>query len=242
MTRALKTEAVAILTTPVARLLLLGSVVMAVVSCAANLAVLDDLSGDEATRLALHAATVPAMLFAMIAGAYATSTDRRFGFIDQRLVTDPSRLRWLAAKSGAQASLGLVYGLLGSATAITVSTIVFAARGATFDLVSPTVGRAIVGVLVATPLLAIIGSALGSLTANTSAVVSGLLVWALVLEPPAVVGLPEIGRWLPLSAGLGLTYSPDEALLGQIMGGAVLLAYTFAAFAFATRNIERADI
>ncbi len=232
----------AILATPVARLLLFGSVVMAVASCSANLAVLDDLTGETATRVALHAATVPTMLFAMVAGAYATSTDRRFGFIDQRLITNPSRLHWLAAKSGAQAALGLGYGLLGSGTAIVTSTVVFAARGETFDIASPTVGRAIIGVLVATPLFAIIGAAVGSLTANTSAVVAGLLVWALVLEPPAVLGLPDVGRWLPTAAGLGLTYSPDVALLGQITGGVVLAVYAATAYVAAARSIEQADV
>lgn len=240
--RALRTEAAAALATPVARSLLVGSVIMAVVSCSANLAVLDDLTGDEPTRLALHSATVPALVLALIAGAYGASTERRFGFIDQRLLTDPSRRRWLGAKAIVQAGVGLGYGSLGAATAIATSSAVFAARGETFDSTSTVVGRSLLGVVLAAPLFAVIGAAIGSLTPNTSAAVGGLLVWVLVVEPPAVLGLPEVGRWLPSAAGLALTHSPDAALLGQVGGGLVLAAYGATGLWLAARRLQRTDL
>lgn len=240
--RALRVEAGAALAAPAPRLLLGGSVVMAVISCTANLSVLDSLVGEESTRLALHAATVPALLFALTAGAYAASTDRRSGFIDQRLLRDTSRLRWLGAKAMTQAAIGLGYGLLGSVTAIVTSMTVFAARGETFDTFSAVVGRSVLGVLIASTLFAVIGAAVGSMTGNTSAVVAAILVWVLVIEPPAVLGLPELGRWLPASAGLALTHSPDEALLGQVAGGLLLAVYAGLALALAAVRIGKADV
>ncbi|MEM9133585.1 MAG: hypothetical protein AAF962_26085 [Actinomycetota bacterium] len=215
---------------------------MAVVSCTANLLVLESSTGDEQTRAALHSATVPALVFALVAGAYAASTDRRFGFIDQRLLTDPSRARWLGAKAVAQALVGLGYGSLGAATAVATSTIVFAARGDTFDSTSTVVVRALLGVILAAPLFAVIGAAIGSLTGNTSAIVACLLVWVLVIEPPTVLGLPEIGRWLPAAAGLGLTLSPDAALLGQVHGGVALSAYAASGLSLAARRFLQSDM
>ncbi len=240
--RALRTEAQAALATPVARLLLAGSVVMAMISCTANLAVLDSLAGEDPVRIALHAATVPALVFSMIAGAYATSSERRNGFIDQRLLCDPSRVRWLRSKALAQTVIGLVYGILGVASAVVTSTIVFALRDTTFDATSAVTIRSLLGVMIATPLFALIGTAIGSLTPNTSGVLAALLVWVLVIEPPAVLGLPELGRLMPAASGLALTYSPDDALLGQPLGGAVLALYAAAGLAYATRRIRTADV
>ena len=240
--RALRTEVQATAAMPVARMLLGGSVVMAVLSCAGNLAALDSLAGDEPPRLALHAATVPALVFALVAGVYSASTDRRFGFIDQRLLTDTSRSRWLTAKVAVQAAVGFGYGLLGAVVAIATSMTVFAIRGESFDATSVVVARSLLGVILATPMFAVLGTALGSMTGNTSALVAAVLVWMLVIEPPAVIGAPEAARWLPGASGLALTYSPDEALLGQIAGGAVLAAFTALALVVARRRIENADV
>lgn len=240
--RALRTEAAAALATPVARAMLAGSVVMAIVSCAANLAVLDSLEGDRPVRLALHSATVPALVFALLAGAYSSSAERRSGFIDQRLLTDPSRARWLRAKATVQTAIGVGYGVLGALTAVVTSSVVFALRDASFDVASTVVARSLVGVVLASGLFALVGTALGSLTANTTAVLASLLVWVLVVEPPAVLGLPEAGRYLPSAAGLGLTYSPDAELLGQVPAGLVLAAYATLAVALAARKLARADV
>lgn len=240
--RALRTEARAALATPAARLLLAGSLVMAVISGTANVAVLDNLAGEEPIRLALHSATVPALVFALIAGAHAASGDRRSGFIDQRLLSDPSRPRWLVAKVVAQAAIGVVYGLLGSVTAIVTSMAVFEIRGGSFDTTSAVVARSVLGVLLTTPLFAVIGAAIGSMTANTSAVVAALLVWVLVVEPPTVLGLPELARWLPAAAGLALTHSPDGALLGQLTGGMVLAAYAAIGLLLAATRITSTDV
>lgn len=240
--RAIRTEARLAVATPVARLLLVGSVVMAAMSCSANLAVLDNLVGEEPVRVALHSATVPGLVFALLAGGYGASTDRRFGFVDQRLLTDPSRARWLAAKAAVQALVGVGYGILAAATAIATSSAVFAMRGESFDVGSMAVSRALLGVAVAAPLFAVLGTAAGSLTSNTPAVVAGLLVWMLVVEPPAVLGLPAIGRRFPGAAGLALTYSPDPDLLGQLAGGLTLLVYSTVAIALVAHRLERIDL
>lgn len=240
--RAVRVERSLALAAPVPRALWAGSAVMAVVSCAANLAVLDTLEGDEALRIALHSATVPALVFSLLAGAYTASADRRTGFVDQRLLTDASRRRWLGAKAAVQVAIGVLYGVVGALTAIVTSTITFAVRDASFDATSPVVARSLLGVVGATALFALLGVAFGSLTANTAGAIGGLLAWVLVIEPPTVLGVPELGRYLPSAAGLALTASPDAELLGQLPGGLVLVAYAVAALALARWRLAGSDL
>ncbi len=240
--RALQVEAAGALATPLPRALLAASVVMAVISGSANISVLNDLAGEAPMRTALHGATVPALVFALVAGAYGASTDRRHAVIDQRLLTDPSRTRWLGAKAAVQAAIGLLYGLLGVITASVTAVAAFAVRGATFDLASPVVARSFAGVILGCALFAVMGTAAGSLTANTAAAVVVPLVWVLVIEPPAVVGLPAAGRLLPAAAGLALTYSADPELLGQVGGAGLLAAYTAIALVAAVRRISTTDL
>jgi ABC-2 type transport system permease protein len=240
--RALRAESMVALATPMARTMLGGSVIMAIVSCAANLAVLDSLQGEKPVRVALHSGTVPALVFALVAGAYASSTDRRSRFIDQRLLTDPSRLRWLRAKVTVHTALGIGYGVLGMVSALATSSVEFTLRGTPLDLTSTVVARSLAGVLLASGMFGLIGAAIGSMTANTTAALAGLLVWVLVVEPPAVLGLPELGRYLPASAGLALTYSPDAELLSQVVGGITLATYAALAVALAIHKLARADL
>lgn len=240
--RALGVEATSVLAAPVARCLLVGSVVMAVVSGAANLAVADDLAGDPAIRLALHAATVPALMFSLIAGAYNASTERRVGLTEQRLLSDPSRPRWLGAKALAHLGVGALYGLSGAITALITSSIVFATRDASFDATSWVTIRSLLGVIAATSLFALIGTVVGSMTPNTPAVIAGVVVWALVVEPPAVLGAPGLARWLPSASGLALAYSPDDELLSQPLGALTLIAWAIAALTTALRHNQNADL
>jgi hypothetical protein len=58
----------------------------------------------------------------------------------------------------------------------------------------------------------------------------------------AVLGLPSAGRWLPVAAGLALTYSPDPDLLGQATGGLVLAAWSVAAVGLGVARFGRTDV
>ena len=240
--RSLRTEASLAIATPVARLLLVGSIVMAVVFCSANLAVIDDLESDGTIQLALHAATVPVLIFSLLAGAYSASTDRRYGFIEQRLLSDTNRSRWLWSKALVQGAVGVVYGLLGVLTAVITCSVAFAVKDSSFDVADPQAVRALIGVVMAAPLLSIIGVFVGALVPNTPMAVAGILVWSLVIEPPVILGLPEVGRWLPTAGALGLTNSPDPDLASQWAGGVALAIYAVVAFVLVRRQLQQIDI
>lgn len=239
---ALVTEASLTVATPIVRVLLAGSVVMAIAFCSANLAVLDDLDANGVIQLGLHSATVPALVFALLAGAYSASTDRRVGFVEQRLLSDSSRSRWLGGKAVVQGVVGVTYGVLGVATALVTCSAVFALRGSSFDATDPEVVKALIGVLIAAPLLAILGVVVGSLITNTPVAVAGIMAWSLVIEPPVILGLPAVGKWLPTAGALGLTNSPNPDLASQWAGGLVLAGYATVGFLVVNRRIRDVDL
>ncbi|MEZ5376748.1 MAG: hypothetical protein R2733_09585 [Acidimicrobiales bacterium] len=234
-------ERLAVWSTPTARVLLLGSAVMAVVTGSANLATASDAGSVETLQLTMHAATVPALLFAAVAGAYASSSDHRYGTIDQQLLTDPSRRRWFLAKAQVMLLVGLSYGVVGMVAAVADLVGYGAVTGNEMDLVSPTVARALVGVGIATPLNALLGVCVGSLMRNQPVAIGTVLVWLLVIEPPLILGMPDVGRWLPGPAGLAATSSPDPSLLSPVVGALVLLIETAVALVVTSRVIARMD-
>ena len=227
--------------TPTTWALLGGSVVMSIVFAIANLARLEDIATDESLRIAIHSATVPPLVFAAIAGAYATSTDIRYGLIDQRLLSDPRRFRWLAVNAWSSALLGLLYGGLGVTAAASSLKAYYAVEGVPLSLFEAPVLRAFAGTLLATPLLALIGVALGVLVPSQPGAIGAAVVWLFVIEPPLLLGVPTIGRWLPGTTAVALTYSPDPDLVAQLTGGLALALYATAFIAAARRRVQLKD-
>lgn len=239
---ALRAERLTALATPAAKLLLGGSVVMAAVSCSANLAAIDDLATDDAVQVAMHASTVATLIFSALAGVYSATTDLRFGLLDHRLLSEPRRAVVLGAKAATAAATGLLYGLLGALTAAVVASLYYWFSGVDFGLLSPLVTRSLIGVIVAAPLFAVIGVALGIIIGNQPTAIGGVLAWFLIVEPILLVGLPGVGKWLPGAAGLAMTNSPDPALLTQVGGGLGLALYAAGAYAIAGQVFHRAEI
>ncbi|MCP5024655.1 MAG: hypothetical protein GY929_00060 [Actinomycetia bacterium] len=242
ISRAARAERQSVLATPAARILLAASVVMATGSCVASLSTAGGTLDDDTVQLAMHSSTVATIVFALLAGLYSASTDRRFGFIDERLLSEPRRPVVLAAKALAVAAVGWLYGFLGALTAAVTAWSYFASQGESLDLLSPLVTRALVGVIIAGPFYAAFGAALGMIMPSQPMAIGGTLSWLLIIEPTLIVGLPDIGGWMPGAAGLALTNSPDPALVAQGAGGVLLAAYTVAGLGLAVFSFGRADI
>ncbi len=238
---AARAERLTALATPAARLLLVMSIVMAVLSVVANLAAVDDITDDSIVQLAMHASTVPTLIFSILAGLYSSTTDLRFGLMDQRLLSEPNRAVALCAKAITAAQTGFLYGLLGAITAVVGATAYYAANGESFDVGSPFVRDALVGVIIAAPLFAVLGVAIGMLVGNQPAAIGGTLAWLLVIEPIAIVGAPSFGKWFPGASGIALTNDPGS-LLDQVPAGLLLVSYAIAAVALSLWRFEQADV
>ncbi len=238
----LRAERLSVLSTPAARLLLVASMLMAALSGGASLLAVDDITTDASLQLAMHSSTVATMVFALVGGLYSSTTDHRFGLVDQRLLSQPNRAIVLLAKAAISGVVGLVYGLLGAATAAGITALYFRSQAERLEITDPLVTRALLGIVLAAPLFAVIGVAVGTLVRSQPAAIGGTLAWILMAEPAALVGLPNVGKWLPGSSGLALTFSPDEALLDQTAGGLLLLAYVALVLFAAVASFRNADL
>ncbi len=215
---------------------------MAALSGGASLLAVDDITTDASLQLAMHSSTVATMVFALVGGLYSSTTDHRFGLVDQRLLSQPNRAIVLLAKAAISGVVGLVYGLLGAATAAGITALYFRSQAERLEITDPLVTRALLGIVLAAPLFAVIGVAVGTLVRSQPAAIGGTLAWILMAEPAALVGLPNVGKWLPGSSGLALTFSPDEALLDQTAGGLLLLAYVALVLFAAVASFRNADL
>lgn len=230
--------------TPTAKALLLGSAVMACLSCVANLSTIADaeLRSPDTVQLAMHASTVATLVFALVAGVVSATADFRFGRVDQLLLTDPNRSLVLAAKALVAMLVGVVYGIVGSIVAVSATAGFFAVKGESFDMASEAVVRPLAGLLLGASLFGACGVAIGIAVRHQPAALAGSLAWLLIVEPTVLLGLPDVGRWLPGAAGLALTLSPDPNLLGQFPGAFLLLTWTAVASAIGLRAFRRADL
>lgn len=233
--RLARADIINVRATPTARALLAGSVVMAAASCLANLASVTEgaLSDAQMVELAMHASTVATLVFAMVAGVVSATADFRFGRIDQLLLSEPNRSIVVTAKESVAMLTGFVYGTIGSITAVAVTAAFFAAKGIPLDLLSEQVVLPVIGLLLGAALFGAFGIAIGIAVRNQPAALAGSLAWLLIVEPTALLGLPDVGRWFPGAAGLALTRSPDENLLGQVPGAVLLVAWTAVAIVVA---------
>lgn len=215
-------------TTRTARILLLCSMLMAAASLLANLVVIDEseLSSAASIEQAMHSSTVATVTFAMIAGLVSATSDYRFGRIDQLLLSSPRPMAVLRAKTAVGAAVGIVYGVAGSAVALLVTSLYYRFNQVGIELTSKQVVLPLVGAILASGLFVALGIAIGTVVRNQPAAIAGGLALLLVVQPPLLLGLPSVGRWLPGAAALAMTLAPDPALLSQLSGGVVLVAWT----------------
>lgn len=224
----LRSEFLNLQSTPTAKILLGASMVMAAGSLVANLSAVTtaELETEATLELAMHASTVATLLFAMVAGVVGSTSDYRFGRIDQLLLSEPRRQTVVAIKTAASAVLGIVYGVVGALVTIVVLVIYYNAYDASIDLGSTVIIRPLVGAVIGSALFACFGVGVGTAVRNQPMALGGVLALLLIVQPSVFLGLPSVGKWLPGSAALSLTENPDPGLFGQTAGGLLLVAWT----------------
>ena len=138
-------------------------------------------------------------LAALMLGIVAVAGEHRHGTIVPTLLASPRRGRFLAAKLGSQAGLGVVLALAVSAVGLVVGTAYLATRDVSVDLLSSDVLLTVVATTTVVTLYAVIGTAVGALVRNQTTAVAGALIWVLAVENaiPLVLRNPGLKRWLP---------------------------------------------
>lgn len=190
---------------------------------------------DESTILdVLRGGAGVLTLAALLLGILAVAGEYRHGTIVPTLLSSPRRGRFVAAKLGSQAGLGVVLALAVSAVALMVGTTYLATRDVTVDLLSSDVLLTVCAVALVVMLYGTIGAALGAVVKNQTAAVAGALIWVFAVENaiPLVLRNPGLKRWLPGGLSDRLLHVADPVAgmgnawlaLGMFAGVAAVLA------------------
>jgi len=208
--------------------------------------IIDATFGDRPAIGALGFVILISQSIVAILGVLVVSTERGSGLLAVTATAVPRRTPILAAKLVVSAVAGFVLGLVSSAVTYLLLQPALAALGMEAWIVDAPTVQALIGGAVYLALIAVFGTALGSLFRSTAA---GLgLVLGIILAAPALLPMiPVIGgtlaRILPTSVGMLLFQPFDEVGWTTVLTGlAILLAEVAAAAVVAGALWKRRDV
>ena len=191
-----------------------------------------DLAELSSQRRVLIAGETVGAVFAALLGAMSITAELRHGTIRPTLLGIPDRRAVVAAKALTSLLVGLVLGLIATATAAAVGALAFAARDIPSQLNSGDYAQLIAGGALASALWAVIGLGIGSVVRNQVGAIVGIFIWLQIVENLLIDSVPDVSRYMPGSlaqaiAGsqIGALGSPTVALLFLLgYAGVVLLS------------------
>ena len=185
-----------------------------------------------------------AIVFALVLGLLAVTTEIRHGTITPTLLATPSRGRVIGAKVVAHVLAGFAIGLIATVVNLLLVEAILSARGIDGgSSVSDALGW-VLGLSGSAALLAGLGVGLGAVIRNQVGALVGAFAWIFVAEP-LLTAIPTVGKQVErfglgglLDALDGIGAGSGENLLGQLPAGLVLVAY-LALFAVAGAALLR---
>jgi hypothetical protein len=184
-----------------------------------------DLAGEEHQRMLLANGTL-AGVFAALAGIMLVTSEFRFGTIRPTLVVTPRRGRVIAAKLGAGALSGLVFGIVAEGLVFAIGVAILDGRGITFALNGGEIALLGVGTLAATGLWGMFGVGLGAMIRSQVGAIIALLAWGFVVENLLFASVPSVGRFAPVHAEDALIGLTTRHLLSATAGGLALVGWS----------------
>jgi ABC-2 type transport system permease protein len=204
------------------------------------LVVLGAALGKETDPHALFTNTAITYIIVML-GAIAMTGEWRHRTITGSVLAAPNRVRMLAAKTVSYSAAGVALSILVTVPTIIVGEFVLAGRGDA-TLGAGGIADVLWRNLAVAALLGPLGVCIGALVRNQIVTVVGLVIVAAALEPAVFSGVPEVGRFLPLSGAPGGVLGGTDGTLSPGPALAVLVAWGLAAFAAAAVNLRRRDL
>jgi ABC-2 type transport system permease protein len=184
-------------------------------------------------------------LFAALLGAMSITTEIRHGTIRPTFLFSPRRDRVVAAKVAVSVAIGAGFGLVAGAAAVTVGTAALRARGIDLQLDVRDYVLLVAGSAAAAALWAAIGVGVGALVRHQVPTLVGICAWLLFVEgllAGDLVGLGDVGRYLPGSAASAISGQDPGILLAPAAGLLLLAAYAGVAALAGAVAISRRDV
>lgn len=184
-------------------------------------------------------------LFAALLGALSITTEIRHGTIRPTFLVTPRRGRVIAAKVSVSILIGAGFGLAAGAVAAAVGTAALRVRGIEVQLDLSGYVLLVVGAAGAAGLWAAIGVGVGALVRNQVPTLVGICAWLLFVEGLLVgdlVGLGDVGRFLPGAAASAVSGQDPGTLLAPATGLVLLVLYAAAAALAGLASISRRDV
>ena len=204
------------------------------------LVVLGAVLGKETDPHALFTNTAITYIIVLL-GAIAMTGEWRHRTITGSVLAAPNRVRMLAAKTVSYSVAGVTLSILVTVPTIIVGELVLAGRGDA-TLGAGGIADVLWRNLAVAALLGPLGVCIGALVRNQIVTVVGLVIVAAALEPAVFSGVPEFGRFLPLSGAPGGVLGGTDGTLSPGPAVAVLVAWGLAAFAAAAIDLRRRDL
>lgn len=209
---------------------MLGLVLLAVVLH--SLLPAENLADRDVQLMVLGRGEFLGALFAALLGAMSVTTEVRHGTIRPTFLFTPRRDRVIEAKVGVSLAVGAGLGLVAGAAAVGLGVAAFRARGIDLLLDANDYVLLVVGSAAAAALWAAIGVGVGALVRNQVPVLVGICAWLLFVEgllAGDLLGLGEIGRFLPGFAAEAISGQDPGTLLSPAVGLALLAGYAVVA-------------
>jgi ABC-type transport system involved in multi-copper enzyme maturation permease subunit len=184
-------------------------------------------------------------LFAALLGALSITAEIRHGTIRPTFLFSPRRARVVAAKVFVSVAIGAGFGLVAGAAAVAAGTSALRARGIDLQLDRTDQALLVVGSAAAAALWAAIGVGVGALVRHQVPTLVGICAWLLFVEGLLVgdlVGVGDVGRFLPGSAAAAISGQDPDTLLAPAAGLALLVAYAAAAALVGAFATSRRDV
>jgi ABC-2 type transport system permease protein len=185
------------------------------------------------------------MVLAIVMGALSITSEVQHGTLATAVTTQPARWVVVAAKAVVSSGLGLTMGILGMAAGLGGAILGGLEAGDT----SGSLATAAWGLLL-TALAPMLGLGIGMIVRHSAGAITGVLVWALVIENLIKGFAPaSFSRLMPFSAAAGLvniTSAGDNAktlaaALTRVQDAFLFSGYTVLALAIGTALLYRRD-
>jgi ABC-2 type transport system permease protein len=185
------------------------------------------------------------MVLAIVMGALSITSEVQHGTLATAITTQPARWVIVAAKAAISSGLGLAMGVIGMAAGLGGAI----AGGLSAGDTSGSIATAGWGLLLTT-LAPMLGLGIGMIVRHSAGAVTGVLVWALVIENIIKGFAPaNATRFMPFSAAAGLLNIKTAgdnaetlaAALTRLQDAFVFSGYIAVALAIGTARLYRTD-